>query len=592
MVNPQFKFAQLLLALRRLIRNDHLVLMVLALVVGCASGAAVVAFREAIDLVQMAVYGTDHDRLSMHVARLPWWQILLAPAAGGLIVGLFIYFFLPGRRPQGVADVIEAEQIHGGWMSSRVGFLSAVASALSIGAGASVGREGPAVHLGASLGAWLARRLHLTRSLNRTLLGCGVAAAVAASFNAPLAGALFANEVVIGHYALKAFAPVVVASVAGTAISRYYFGDFPAFALVNNPLASFWEFPAFVGLGVACAVCAILLMHSIVVATELSKRTPIPSWTKPAVAGLAIGAMALVMPQVLGVGYGVTEDAMLHVYGFGTLLIILAAKIIATAISLGWGFSGGVFSPALVVGAVCGGAYGIVATSIFPDLSAGVPAYTVVGMGAVAAAVLGAPISTTLIIFEMTSDYTLTLAVMVAVVVASEFSHHFYDRSFFVRQLRERGMDLKQGIESEVMQTIAINAVMRSNLSTVKMNTDLETLRHLLQDSTVGELFVVRDNGELHGTITLADLSDFAFDHDLDGLVNASDVARPHPPMLSRHDDIEAAVQLMDRSGESIIPVTESELDRTLVGAVTHDDVMTEFNRVLMARRREELGHE
>ena len=592
MVSPQFKFAQLLLALRRVIRNDHLVLMVLALVVGCASGAAVVLFREAIDLVQMAVYGTDHDRLSMHVARLPWWQVLLAPAAGGLVVGLFIYFFLPGRRSQGVADVIEAEQIHGGWMSSRVGLLSAIASALSIGAGASVGREGPAVHLGASLGAWLARRLHLTRSLNRTLLGCGVAAAVAGSFNAPLAGALFANEVVIGHYALKAFAPVVVASVAGTAISRYYFGDFPAFALVNNPLASFWEFPAFVGLGVACAVCAILLMHSIVVATELSKRTPIPSWTKPAVAGLAIGAMALVMPQVLGVGYGVTEDAMLHVYGFGTLLIILAAKIIATAISLGWGFSGGVFSPALVVGAVCGGAYGIVATSIFPDLSAGVPAYTVVGMGAVAAAVLGAPISTTLIIFEMTSDYTLTLAVMVAVVVASEFSHHFYDRSFFVRQLRERGMDLKQGIESEVMQTIAINAVMRSNLSTVKMSTDLETLRHLLQDSSVGELFVVRDNGELHGTITLSDLSDFAFDHDLDGLVNASDVARPHPPMLSRHDDIGAAGQLMDRSGESIIPVTESDLDRTLVGAVTHDDVMTEFNRVLMERRREELGHE
>ncbi len=592
MVNPQFKFAQLLLALRRVIRNDHLVLMVLALVVGCASGAAVVLFREAIDLVQMAVYGTDHDRLSMHVARLPWWQVLLAPAAGGLVVGLFIYFFLPGRRSQGVADVIEAEQIHGGWMSSRVGLLSAIASALSIGAGASVGREGPAVHLGASLGAWLARRLHLTRSLNRTLLGCGVAAAVAGSFNAPLAGALFANEVVIGHYALKAFAPVVVASVAGTAISRYYFGDFPAFALVNNPLASFWEFPAFVGLGVACAVCAILLMHSIVVATELSKRTPIPSWTKPAVAGLAIGAMALVMPQVLGVGYGVTEDAMLHAYGFGTLLIILAAKIIATAISLGWGFSGGVFSPALVVGAVCGGAYGIVATSIFPDLSAGVPAYTVVGMGAVAAAVLGAPISTTLIIFEMTSDYTLTLAVMVAVVVASEFSHHFYDRSFFVRQLRERGMDLKQGIESEVMQTIAINAVMRSNLSTVTMSTDLETLRHLLQDSSVGELFVVRDNGELHGTITLSDLSDFAFDHDLDGLVNASDVARPHPPMLSRHDDIGAAVQLMDRSGESIIPVTESDLDRTLVGAVTHDDVMTEFNRVLMERRREELGHE
>ena len=592
MVISRFKYARLLLAARRVIRNDHLILMVLALVVGCASGAAVVAFRETIEIFQSLFYGSGHERLSQHVTGLVWWHVLLAPAVGGLIVGLFIYFFLPNRKPQGVADVIEAEQLHGGWMSSRVGLYSAIASALSIGAGASVGREGPAVHLGASLGAWLARRLQLTRSLNRTLLGCGVAAAVAASFNAPLAGALFANEVVIGHYALKAFAPVVVASVAGTAISRHWFGNFPAFALVDNPLASFWEFPAFVGLGIASAACAILMMHSIVVASDLSKRTPLPSWLKPAVAGLAVGAMALMVPQVLGVGYGVTEDAMLHVYGFGTLLIILIAKIIATAISHGYGFSGGVFSPALVIGAVAGGAYGIVATSIFPDLSSGVPAYTVVGMGAVAAAVLGAPISTTLIIFEMTSDYTLTLAVMIAVVVSSEISHHFYDRSYFVRQLRERGIDLKEGIESEVMQTITVNAVMRRNLSTVSMSTDLETLRHLLQDSTVGEIFVVDNDGVLHGTITLPDLSEFAFDHDLDGLVNAGDVARTHPPMLTRHDDIETAVTIMDTSGETVIPVTESERDRTLIGAVTHDDVMTEFNRVLMERRREELGHE
>ena len=561
MVISRFKYARLLLAARRVIRNDHLILMVLALVVGCAAGAAVVAFRETIDLVQFLFYGTGHARLTPHAAGLQWWHVLLAPAVGGLIVGIFVHLLLPNRRPQGVADVIEYCALRGGRMSSRVGLLSAIASAISIGAGASVGREGPAVHLGGSLGAWLARRLHLTRSLNRTLLGCGVAAAVAASFNAPLAGALFANEVVIGHYALKAFAPVVVASVAGTAISRHWFGNFPAFALVDNPLASFWEFPAFIGLGVASALCAILMMHSIVVASALAKRTPMVPWLKPAVAGLSVGAMALVVPQVLGVGYGVTEDAMLHVYGFGTLLVILACKILATAISLGWGFSGGVFSPALVVGAV-------------------------------AASVLGAPISTTLIIFEMTSDYTLTLAVMVTVVVSSEISHHFYDRSFFVRQLRERGVDLREGIESEVMQTITVDAVMRRQVSTVGMSTDLDTLRRLLQDSTVGELFVVRDDGALHGTVTLQDLSEFAFDHDLDSLVNAGDVARPNPPVLTRHDDIETAVALMDRVGEMVIPVLEREGDRVLVGAVTHDDVMTEFNRVLMERRREELGHE
>lgn len=592
MVISRLRYARLLLRLRRFVRNDHLILMVLALVVGCASGAAVVVFREVIDLIHLVLYGTDSERLAEHVQALPWWHVLLVPALGGVAVGLFIRYAMPGRRAQGVAEVIEAEALRSGRMSSRTGFLSAIASALSIGVGASVGREGPAVHLGASLGSWIGRRLRLTRSLNRTLLGCGVAAAVAASFNAPLAGALFANEVVIGHYALKAFAPVVVASVAGTAISRYWYGDFPAFALVDNPLASFWEFPAFVGLGVASAVCAIALMHATVIATKLAKKTTIPQWLKPGVAGLSLGAMALVVPQVLGVGYGVTEDAMLSTYTFWTLLVILACKIVATAMSVGWGFSGGVFSPALVIGAVAGGAFGIVATGIFPDLSSGVPAYTVVGMGAVAAAVLGAPISTTLIIFEMTSDYTLTLGVMLAVVVSSEISHQFYDRSFFIRQLRMRGIDLREGLETEVMQTISVNAIMDRQVISVGMASSLDEVRRRLQESDVGELFVVRNTGELHGTITLADLSEFAFEHDLDNLVNAGDVARPHPPRLVRKDDVETAVNLMAETSENIIAVVEDDDDLTLVGAVTHDKVMTEFNRVLMERRREELGHD
>lgn len=592
MSRTRFKYARLLLMGRQFVRNDHLILMVLALVVGCASGAAVVLFRECISLIQLAVYGTADERIASAARSLPWWHLVLAPAVGGLAVGLFVKHFMPDGSTQGVADVIEAEALRGARMSSRTGLKSIFASAMSIGAGASVGREGPAVHLGASLGSWLARRLHLTRPFKRTLLGCGVAAAVAASFNAPLAGALFANEVVIGHYALKAFAPVVVASVSGTAISRLYFGDFPAFALIQHPIVSFWEFPAMIGLGIVAGVIAIVFMHWTVTAADLAKRVAIPDWVKPGVAGLGVGAMATMVPQVLGVGYGVTEEAMLSTFGFWTLLLILVCKIATTGLCIGWGFSGGVFSPSLVIGAVVGGAYGILATAVFPDLSSGVPAYTVVGMGAVAAAVLGAPISTTLIIFEMTSDYALTISVMLAVVVSSEISHQLYDRSFFVRQLRMRGIDLRAGLDAEVMQTITVNAVMQRDVATIGMAAGLVDMRRLLQTSQVGELFVIRDTGELHGTITLADLSDFAFEHELDFLVNACDVARPNPPTLTRYDDIETAISLMSQARENIIPVVESADDRTLVGAVTHDEAMTEFSRVLLARRREELGHD
>ena len=237
-------------AVTRWTRHDQVVLTVLAVAVGALAGGAAIAFRHLIDMVQELGYGLGSDSGALDfmtlVSRLPWWQVLLVPALGGLFVGLFVQFFMPNRRPQGVADVMEANALRGGRMSMNTGLKAAVVSAVSLGCGASVGREGPVVHLGASLGSWVSKRLHLGRSPSRTLLGCGVAAAIAASFNAPIAGAFFALEVVVGHYALTAFAPVVIASVTGTIISRMYYGDFPAFILpALRTITSFWEFPAF-----------------------------------------------------------------------------------------------------------------------------------------------------------------------------------------------------------------------------------------------------------------------------------------------------------------------------------------------------------
>ena len=266
----------------------------------------------------------------------------------------------------------------------RTGFtLDALASALSIGVGASVGREGPVVHLGASLGSWVAKRLHLGRVLARTLLGCGVAAAVAASFNAPIAGSFFALEVVVGHYALSAFAPIVIASVTGTLISRARYGDYPAFILPDDwIIASFWEFPGFALLGLVSAAAAIVFMWSIMFTEDTVERLPLPKWSRPAFAGLLVGLIALAFPEVLGVGYEATDKALSDLYPLWFLVALIVAKTAATAISLGGGFAGGVFSPSLYVGAMVGGAYGIIATQAFPELSSGHGAYTIIGMGA------------------------------------------------------------------------------------------------------------------------------------------------------------------------------------------------------------------
>lgn len=573
---------------RSIIGNDQLILAVLAIVVGVLSGGAVIVFREGISFFQNAFFGTGDERLFVHLLGLKWWQIIWPPVVGGLIVGVLIRMGLPGERPQGVADVIEASALKGGRMSLSDGLRAAVVNAISIGSGASVGREGPAVHLGAALAAYIAKRLKLTRSISRTLLGCGVAAAVAGSFNAPIAGALFANEVVIGHYALKAFAPVVLASVTGTAISRIYFGDFPAFIVPSHTMTTYFEFPAFIILGLVAGVISVILVRSIVKAQNIAAMSAIPQWLRPGVGGLMVGLMAVWLPQIIGVGYGATEQALMGNFTLTLLIVLLIAKVAATAISLGLGFGGGIFSPSLVIGAVLGGAYGIIVSSVFPEIGTDTGAYTLIGMGAVAAATLGAPISTSLIIFEMTGDYQLTLGVMLAVVVSTAMFRHLHGRTFFTSQLEQRGLDLKDGFESTLLKSRRVAQVMKPDAETVAPNVSLPGLRQQLQHSLTGELFVVADDGRLIGTITLADLSETAFDSNMDNLINAGDVARLNPPVLNASDNLEKALKLMNDTGESLIAVVKADKSMQLEGVVDERHVIAAYNRALLESRHEE----
>ena len=588
MARQRLRPSRVLVRLRWIIQNDQLILSILAVVVGAVAGGAAIAIREGIDLVQGVFLAGKSEALVNVTKTLPWWQILFAPTIGGLMVGLFIYYFMPGRQPHGIAKVIEASALQSGRMSLKAGIGAAIASATSIGVGASVGREGPAVHLGATLGAWVAEKLHLTRSLSRALLGCGAAGAVAASFNAPIAGALFAHEVVLGHFAFSAFAPIVIASVVGTIVTRNYFGDFPAFSIYEHSAVSFIEFPAVIGLGILSGAIAVIFMRSTMFAEDTMNKVPGPQWIKPAIGGLILGFLALAFPQVLGVGYDATDMALKVQLSLALLITLVVMKTVATAICIGSGFSGGVFTPSLMIGAMLGGAYGIIATSIFPDFSSGPGAYTIVGMGAVAAAVLGAPISTTLIVFELTDDYPLTIAVMVAVVISTTIAQQFQGKSFFGWQLERMGLDLKDGFEAALLRGIKVRKVVNRDSETIDIATPLQEVRTKLQASHTGELFVLKETGELFGTITLADLSDIAFDHDVDNLINAGDVARVHPPILDIEDDLQTAYKVIRNSNEHYIAVVENHGNMIFIGTLHETDVMTAYNRALIEARHEE----
>ncbi len=572
----------------RLAHHEQVMLTAVAVVIGIVVAYAALGFRIWIDAVEWIGFGTAGDALYLAVAELPWWQVVLVPTLGGLGVGLMLEYLMPGKRAQAVAHVIEANALRGGRMGLREGLVSAAVSATSLGVGASAGREGPMVHFGATLSSWLAQRLSLGQNLSRTILGCGVAAAVSASFNAPIAGVFFALEVVIGHYALSAFAPVVIASVGGTLVARAHLGEAPAFDLPWTQITSVLEFPAFFLLGFVSAAIAIVLMWSIMKADEIVERLPMPDWSKPMAGGLALGLVALLFPQILGVGYGPTDGALRGIFPLSMLVALVALKTIMTAVTLGCRFGGGVFSPSLYIGAMTGGAFGIVAAYLFPEYASSHGDYAIVGMSAVAAAVLGAPISTILIVFELTGDYTMTVAVMVATSVASLVVRQVLGTSFFHWQLERRGLNLRGGRARHLLQSLSVGDILSRECHIVAEGTSIGEIKRLLAEGPASEFVVTDEGGNLVGTFGFQEVKDVAFDPSLDSLINARDVARGGTTAVIPADTLEHALALMDLGGAEQLAVVTGPEDRRVQGVVHHKDVLRALNQALLEVQAEE----
>ena len=439
----------------------------IALAIGIAAGFAALFFRVGINWIQGVLYGaTDAARLETAVSRLAWYQVLIIPIFGGLAVGLILDRFTDDGRARSVSDVIEGAALNEGRVAVRRGFVSALASLITLSTGGSSGREGPVVHLAAVLSTIVCRLIRANGITGRDLLGCAAAAAVSASFNAPLAGALFALEVVLRHFAVHAFAPIVIASVSGAVINRLAFGDVTEFVLpVQNNLAFYVELPAFLLLGLVCGLVAFILMRAVFWAddlgTELQKATGIPRYLRPAVAGGLLGGLAIFWPHIIGVGYETMSDALTGKMVMHEAIVFAVLKVVAVAITFGGRMGGGIFSPSLMVGALTGLAFGAIATGIFPNMSGAVTIYALAGMGAVAAAVLGAPISTTLIVFELTGDWQTAMAVMVSVSLSTALASSLVDRSFFLTQLERRNVHLAAGPQAYLLATFRVATVMR-----------------------------------------------------------------------------------------------------------------------------------
>ena len=433
----------------------------LAPLIGLATGIAAILFRLAIGLFQWPWLQTTSEHVAAAARDQPWWVVMLAPAVGGLFVGLLLRYALTAKRTVAVPDVMEARVNGGRGLHLGRGLISALTSALSLGCGGSAGREGPIVHLGASIAVALSENLNLPNAARRTLLASGAAGAVAASFNAPIAGVLFAQEVILGHFSIRTFVPLVLSSVVATIVSQAWFGDVAAFVVPSYAIVSYLEVPAFVLLGIVAAAVAVVFQLMILSTDWAARNVKIPLVMRPVIGGLMVGIITIWFPEVLGVGYDTTDAALKDQLTIGMMLLLIVLKTVATSITLSSRFGGGVFSPALYLGAMTGGAFGLIAANVFPEVGSSEGLYAILGMGAVAAAVLGAPISTTVMVFELTGGFELSLALLLTVAVANGINQAILGRSLFQAQLESRGIVLHEGPHRTIMKDLRVSDIMR-----------------------------------------------------------------------------------------------------------------------------------
>jgi CIC family chloride channel protein len=436
--------------------TGHLFMVLVAMAVGLCGAIGAVVFRFLIRLVQATAFeGIEGvDRLfdegflaeaidPLAAARnLEWYWRLVLPAFGGLVVGPLIYFFAREAKGHGVPEVMAAVALRGGVIRKRIVAVKALASAISIGSGGSVGREGPIVQIGSALGSALGQFLKVPASQLRVIVACGAAAGISATFNSPIAGALFAAEVIIGNFAVAQLSPIVISSVVATVVSRFFLGNHPAFVVPGYELVSPFELLPYMVVGFVAGFVALAFMLTLYASEDTFDRIPIPEYLKPALGGLIVGGIGVYLPQVFGVGYGTITDALNSALPVTLLFTLLIAKIAATSITLGSGASGGIFAPSLFLGATIGGFMGTLIHQWFPTSTASSGAYALVTMGAVVAAATHAPITAIIIIFELTQTINIIPPLMAACVVSTLVTTFLQRDSIYLpgfRQLPGRG---------------------------------------------------------------------------------------------------------------------------------------------------------
>ncbi|MCF8031026.1 MAG: chloride channel protein [Desulfohalobiaceae bacterium] len=556
-----------------------------ALAIGILAALGAVAFRSLIELFQYLFWASGDSFLDQVLAS-PWWMTLALPAAGGLVTGPIIHYLAPEARGPGVPAVILSVSAQQSTIRHRVTFIKGLVSSLLLGTGASVGREGPVVQIGASVGSSLAQLFRLRPDLRRVCLACGAAAGISATFNAPIAGTLFALEIILMNLEVGYISHIVTAAIVGSVLSRAFWGEFPAFEAVPFQLDSYFELAGYLLLGIAAGIVSICFVRLTYGLEGLFGRVPLPGWIKPALGGLGLGCLALALPQVLGVGYETVNAALNNSLLWNTALILLGAKLLATSLCIGSGMSGGILAPSLYLGATLGTAMGILSTQLGVAQGLHPSYFALAGMGAVVSGTTLAPITAIMTIFELTLQYQIILPLMIACISSTLVVRFLFGYSAYEMKLARSGVNIVRGHDVGILRNLYIREFMHRNFAWMSEDAPLKELYQRLMESPFPHFVVLTSSGDLAGVVSLRDLRPVLGRYEeLKDTLPVRDIMSREPVSLAERDTMERAMQVFERNHFSFVPVLEDSGSKRVSGILTKDDLLTAYDQRVLKDR-------
>jgi CIC family chloride channel protein len=556
-------------------------LLILAGVIGVFAGAASTAFRWMIDFFTR-VFSGDGLLLGlsagMILALMPFMPML-----GGLIIGFARRYFPEAVEENGIDRVMEAVVLKNGKIRKRALSACALTSSITIGSGGSAGRVGPTVQICSVIGSMFGQMLKLSSERIRIMVGCGAAAGIAATFNAPLAGMIFVMEIILGEFTIHSLSPIIIASVMGTVTGRALEGDEMTFQIPVHEVVNPSEIIFYVLLGILCGITAHLFTQCFYRTQKFfDEQDNIPVVLKPAIGGLVVGLLALLTPQIRGNGFLEMEQVLNGNLFWGMALALIFTKIIATAITLGSGGVGGTFAPSLFIGAMVGATFGAAVHGMLPDWTASSETYALVGMAALASAVMQAPLTSILILFEMTHDYTVVLASMVCCIVATYTMRRFTKNSIYIQTLLNRGINIQHGKATSILSAMFVRDVMTQEVVTIPEEMPFKKILEIVSYSRHLYYPVVNEEEDMVGIISFSDIRDAAQKEGMEETALARDLATPDVTTLKPNHNLSEALDKFSELDVNQIPVVAVGNSKKVIGLLRRSDVQAVYNREIL----------